>query len=481
MLTLPTRHLLRVASFVTSVPLLAAEPPAIEDCEAALLKAVRFFHEEVAIEGGYAFRRPLDLSYAEAEHAKGTSVVSIQPPGTPTAGLAFLEAWQATGERICLTAARSAATALLRCQLASGGWPSEFDFQSDAAKKYHLQSDLAKGDTTTGKRRNHSTLDDNKTQSALLFLLELAHDPAMREDSKLQRAVETGLRALLAAQAPNGGWPQQFTGPADPTLPVAKAEFPEDWPRTWPNEDYRSFYTLNDGNHLRCIEVLLRAHELTGEPRFLERAIKAGDFLLRARMPSPQPVWAQQYDSNMHPVWARKFEPPAVASVESVGAMEALMQLWIATGKSRFVDDLEESIQWFEGARLADGRWARFYELRSNRPLYMVRDSYQLTYEDDKLPTHYGFKIDASLERKLERFLEKLETNLNQLRSKAAGPQSKDQWAKEARDVASSARRAIESLDQKGRWTRAEMIETKDFVSQARALARCILAQKKSR
>lgn len=478
---LPTALLTVAAAIVSLNPLPAAEPPPLADCEAALLRAVTFFHDKVAIEGGYAFERPVDLSYAEAEHAKGTTIISIQPPGTTTVGLTMLEAYQATGDKRCLDAARHAAEALIRCQLASGGWPAEFDFRPEEAKKYHLRSDFEKGDTETGKRRNLSTLDDNKTQSALLFLLELAHDPSMGDDAALKHTLGVGLDALIAAQATNGGWPQQFDGPADPNLPVVQASCPDEWPRTWPNEKYYRFYTLNDDNHLHCLEVLIRAHELTRDERFLQAAKKAGDFLRLARLPDPQPVWAQQYDEQMHPVWARKFEPPAASSAESYGALEALVKLWIATGDAGYVEGLEPAIAWFEKSRLPDGQWARFYELKTNRPLYCKRDTYEITYDDSDLPTHYGFNIGDTVGKKVERLRERIADGLDKARRDQAGPQTPGQWEKEARSVATPARKAIETLDDQGRWVSDGTIDTTDFIKNARALARCILAQKNAR
>ena len=458
----------------------AAEPPPLEACEKALEKAVAFFHGKVAIHGGYSFQRPLDLSYAEAEHGKGLNLISIQPPGTTTVGLVFLEAWRATGNEAYLKASRDTAEALIQCQLASGGWPAEFDFEPEEAKKYHLQADVKKGDVETGKRRNHSTLDDNKTESALQFLLELAHEPSMKDDEALQNTVQVGMDALLGAQAPNGAWPQQFDRPADPSLPVKEASFPETWSRKFPKVDYRGFYTLNDGNHLHCIEVLILAHELTGHQRYLEAANKAGEFLLMARLPQPQPVWAQQYDFDMHPVWARKFEPPAASSAESAGAMEALVKLWGATGETKYVEVYPEVLAWFKKTQLPDGRWARFYELETNRPLYCQAETYKVTYDDSDLPTHYGFKIDESMGRKLDRWGTVIAAGIEKFRRDKAGPTRPESWAWEARSVASAAKKAIETLDDEGRWVRDGMIDTTDFIRNARALAQCIEALKKS-
>lgn len=59
---------------------------------------------------------------------------------------------------------------------------------------------------------------------------------------------------------------------------------------------------------------------------------KPGDFLILAQMPDPQPAWAQQYSYDMHPLWARRFEPPAIADRESEDVMLTLMEIHRYTG-----------------------------------------------------------------------------------------------------------------------------------------------------
>ena len=49
-------------------------------------------------------------------------------------------------------------------------------------------------------------------------------------------------------------------------------------------------------------------------------------------------------------------------------------------------------------SQLPDGRLARFNELQTNKPLYLTR-MYELTYEDNDLPTHYGFKVSSRADR----------------------------------------------------------------------------------
>ena len=54
------------------------------------------------------------------------------------------------------------------------------------------------------------------------------------------------------------------------------------------------------------IEMLFFAADVYGDDRYRAAALRAADFLLLAQMPEPQPAWAQQYDENMHPCWARQ-------------------------------------------------------------------------------------------------------------------------------------------------------------------------------
>ena len=61
------------------------------------------------------------------------------------------------------------------------------------------------------------------------------------------------------------------------------------------------------------------------------------------------------------------------------------------TGERRFADAAKRAIDYFERSRLPDGRLARFYELETNRPLYVDRH-YRLTYNDDSILTHYAYK-----------------------------------------------------------------------------------------
>jgi hypothetical protein len=347
---------------------------------------------------------------------------------------------------------------LLWTQLASGGWGTIHDYALPVARKQHYRRDSEAGDVERGERRAHTTLDDDKTQLALLFLLELASLPESKGDAELQGAVKFGLDALLAAQAPNGGWPQGFSGPADATAVVKKPVMPTEWPRVWPNVDYTGYYTLNDGNLQSVGRVLARAHELTGEARYLEALKKLGDFLLLAQFPEPQPGWAQQYNLAMEPAWARKFEPPCVSSAETLSALNTLQDIWLATGEEKYRAPYASALAWLERSKLPDGQYARFQELHTNKPLYFVKDTYELTYDDSNLPTHYGFKLDE-LQEDIDEFKEKLGMSHEEKVKEMAGPKTEKEWLSKAKGAAKKVVTALEGQNKEGVWTTENVIE----------------------
>lgn len=440
-------------------------------------KAAVYYRRELAFAGGYAWKWPEDRSTARTEGRESPSVIGMQPPGTPSVGLVMVHAFRATGDALYLQAAREAAQALMWCQLSSGGWDSDFDFDPRFSQKYHFRRDLDAGEADRAKRHSDSTLDDQKTQSALLFLLELAHLPECASDVVLKGALKFGLDGLLAAQAPNGGFGQHYDGPADATAPVRRAQVPAEWPRVWPGVDYTRHYTLNDDNLYWVIDLLLRAHELEKDVRFLDAAKKTGNFLLLAQFDEPQPVWAQQYNREMEPVWARKFEPPAVCSVESLGVLRALIDLWVATGDEKYVKPHAAAFAWFERSRLPDGRWARFYELRTNRPIYCKRETYELTYDDSDLPTHYGFKIDG-FDRDIEKMKGEMARGRVGLLSRRSVPTDPKKWASRAKSIVGRVIAAMAAADGKGYWVKDGWIDSTEFVGHMQAMIAYIEAAK---
>lgn len=364
-------------------------------------KSVQFFQLKVAHHGGYVYRYSADLQKCEGEGQTGPDTIWVQPPGTPSVGMAMLEIYQKTGLNEALQAAVSAGHALVNGQLQSGLWTDRIEFEPSARKRFAYRVDGKPG----SKSFNTSTFDDDKSQSAVRFLLRL-NDELKGGDQRIRESLDVALGSIIKAQYPNGGFAQGFSEPADESRPAGiKAAYPETWPRVYPGGKYWNYYTFNDGNIDRIIETLILASQIQNDEKYLNAAIKTGEFILNAQMPAPQPGWAQQYNFEMQPVWARKFEPTAISGGETQGVINTLIDLFIETGDKRFLSPIPQSLDWIEKSALPDGKVARFYELQSNRPLYFNR-KYELTYEPNDLPTHYGFIVankSASLRKKYEK------------------------------------------------------------------------------
>jgi PelA/Pel-15E family pectate lyase len=404
----------------------------------ALKKAASYYRTRVAAHGGYVYYYSLDLSQRWGEGQATADQVWVQPPGTPTVGAALLRAWEATGDRYYLDAARDAASALLYGQLQSGGWQQAIDFDPRGRKVGLYRN--GKG----GGRNNNSTLDDGITQAALRFLMRMDR-AAERRDPAVHEGVRVALDALLKAQYPCGAFPQVWTGPV-PATPVLKARYPSyDWRTEGRIRNYWEMYTLNDGVAGHVADVLLDARAAYGDPRYEAALARLGDFLILAQMPEPQPAWAQQYGHTMHPIWARRFEPPAVTGGESQDALRTLMKVYRARRDAKYLEPIPRAIAYLKRSLLRDGRLARYYELQTNRPLYMTRrgDEYSLTYDDAALPEHYGWKVPSHLEE--------IEAEYRALLRPApagAAPPS----APAPADLEARVRSAVESLDAQGRW-----------------------------
>ncbi|NLT71876.1 MAG: hypothetical protein GXX91_14470 [Verrucomicrobiaceae bacterium] len=453
-------------------------PPCVADdlpdpavVTATMRRACDFYVSHLASHGGYASAWKTDLSLAMVEGKESATVLSIQPPGTTTVGLAMWRAWRATGDEAFLAGARGAARALIDCQLESGGWTSDFDFEGGDPEKWWLRQEVAAGVTEIGKQRNASTLDDNKTQSALLFLLELSRDPVSRDDTDLHEAVAYAFDRVLAAQTKIGSWPQQFSEAAPSDGIVKQAVIPAEWPRKFPKKKYAGFHTLNDGNLEHLVSLMLRAHELTGEARYLDSAKRCGDFLLLAQFEEDQAGWAQQYDAEMVPAWARKFEPPALTSTESFGACATLFEIWLATGEEKYREAIPAALDWLEASRLPDGRWARFYEFHTNKPLYCEAETYALTYDGSNTPDHYGFTIDSGLMNRIERLRGDLAKTREEILAARNPADSPERRAKTARNLRGKVRSALRTSDGNGVWRDDDVISARLFVKHCNALS----------
>jgi PelA/Pel-15E family pectate lyase len=465
-----------------------------EQARSALRKAVEFYRTKVATEGGYHFAYAEDLSYGRSEMSEGPTRVEIQRDGTPLVALAYLDAYAATADRYYLDAARDVARALVKGQYCSGGWDYYIEFDPSKRTEFPYRADGGCATRAATAAERPTTLDDNVTQAAVRVLMRIDRELGFR-DAAIHGAARFALDSLVKAQYPNGAWPQrysQFPTPSD--FPVKRASYPASWPRKWPGASYYTHYTFNDNSIVDAMDAMLEAARIYNEPRYLASAEKGGEFILLAQMPEPQPGWAQQYDRDMHPAWARQFEPPSITGGESQSAMRALMLLYRETGNRKYLEPIPRALAYYKRSLLPDVAnpseirrrtcpgstpcVARFYELRTNRPLYITKgtrvtttgqsvvnvDGYEVSYSDASVITHYAVLTSgagfAAIEREFDAIRSGDAASLkrpDKLRglspwTEARGGNTATDATPDRGALLSRARAAIDAMDARGAW-----------------------------
>ena len=472
--------------------------PTRDDALAALRQAGAFYHQQVSTHGGYVWQVSGDLKLRKGEGLTDEHTIWVQPPGTTEVGLAFMDAYYATGEQMFLDAAVDVAHALVQGQLVSGGWyySISFDPAKRGERNYRVDAPVSalgpappdpEGEgwhlwRQRKEKGNITILDDNNSASAMRLLAQV--DQALEfGDAAIHEAVMYALDAISNAQYPVGAWGHNYCRypnqpPGEERYPIIPASVPLSSPESWPNA-WNGCYFINDNVTPDVCRAYLEAWWIYRDERYLRVAQKAGVFMLLAQMPEPQPAWCQQYDENMQPVWDRKFEPPAITGYESQGVMEALLRLYRYTGQRKWLDPIPRAIEYMRASLRADGRLARFYELQTNRPLYFTKD-YQLTYSDADTPKHYGFAFDSRLDE-IEAEYERLSATP---REQLLAPQP----AELTEELATQVELIIAAMDGRGAWVQegrlkgykveqtSGVIDSQTFSDNVRALCRFIRA-----
>jgi PelA/Pel-15E family pectate lyase len=425
----------------------AVDEDLVATARAALERGCDYFHSTIATYGGYLWWYSEDLREREGEGQATPSQIWVQPPGTPSVGMAYLAAYKATGDQRYLHFAVDAAHALCWGQLESGGWDYLIDFDPVASQKWYYRHDV--GFARPEGRRNTSTLDDDTTQSALRLLMAVdqeTDDPGW--NGAIRRAVVYGLDQLLAAQFENGAWPQRFPRP----------------------KGYGGYATFNDNALCDCISTLLQACHYYGEEKYLAAAKRGGDFIILSQGKPPQAGWAQQYDDDLKPAWARKFEPPSWSPAEASSNIRMLTDLYLETGEEKYLEPIPAAIAWLETCQIGENLWPRFVELETNRPLYFTKD-YKLVYTADDLPTHYSFQGSYGIPGSVAYYQAVQAAGREGYLAQRDRERTKEEKAARLEKLAADVRALLAAQDAQGRWVEDGKIQCHTFNRHVERLA----------
>jgi len=340
------------------------------DILATMKRATQFMVEKVSYKGGYVWSYMPDFSRTWGEMEAYKTMIWIQPPGTPTVGNLFLDAYHATKDEYYYQAALKTAKALMQAQLPCGGWNYLYDFAGEESTKKWYSTIGANGWRLEEFQHyyGNATFDDAGSADAATLLLRLYLE---RKDPEVKIGLDKAIQFILKSQYPNGGWPQRY--------PKGEQFVKQGRP------DYTSDITFNDDVAIKNINFLIQCHHTLGDKSLLEPIHKGMEVFLDMQMPKPQSGWAMQYTLDGKPASARTYEPVCLSSSTTESNIFQLMYFYQLTGDKKYMARIPEAIEWLDKLRLPDSlivgnkTHPSFIEVDTNKPLYIHRKGSNVT------------------------------------------------------------------------------------------------------
>lgn len=295
--------------------------------------------------------------------------------------------------------ARHIADVIVSFQTPAGGWSKNMSFsgalrlpgQPYAANNLNRFPDPTDFDKPRDPNWNYvGTLDNDCTNTELHFLARVQALTPGKDGDAYRASFIKGIHYLLAAQYPNGGFPQVY--------PLEGG--------------YHDAITFNDNAVSESAETLSDVAEAKPGYDFVPADLRkdasaAVDKALQCILASQvvidgkRTIWPQQEDPlTLAAVSARNYEPGALAASESADLLEYLMSL--PHPSKALIASVQAGVNWLreheifgyeytggwgssEGRRLvakegAGPIWARYYSIPGQKPIFGDRDK---TLHDD--------------------------------------------------------------------------------------------------
>ncbi len=310
------------------------------------------------------------------------------PPSGYSAGSIPVEqpvVWYGSAE------ARRIADIIVSFQTPAGGWSKNLDMTRHprAPGEHFAPNNLSRHlgeadfDTPLDVHWNYvSTFDNDATATELRYLAKVIAVCNPKHTATYRASFLRGVDYILAAQFPNGGWPQ-----------------------VWPLEGgYHDTITYNDDAMINVLNLLRDVSTGEHEFAFVPRATRARASAAVQRgincilatqivVHGHRTVWCQQHDPlTLQPAAGRNYEMPSQVSAESANIMTFL--IGEPNPSRRVVAAVHSAAAWFQNTRItgiayqrdgdnarqlvpspdASPLWARFYEIGTDRPIFGDRD-----------------------------------------------------------------------------------------------------------
>lgn len=331
---------------------------------ATMKRATTFMMDKVAYKGGYVWSYLPDMSRRWGEMEAKPTMIWIQPPGTPSMGHLYLDAYHATQDESYYRAASQVADALVAGQHPSGGWNYIVDFAGEASLKQWYDT-IGKNAWRLEEFQHYygnATFDDAGTAESSKLLLRLYVE---KREPRFKAALDQAIRFVLASQHPIGTWPQRF-----PPAPAASLHgLP----------DYTSYPTFNDDVAGENMAFLVMCYQTLGDTRLIDPIIRGMNAFIATQVGPPQSGWGLQHTPDLLPAAARSYEPKAMVTHTTATNLGLLVRFYRLTGETKFLARIPDAIAWLEGLTLPPGvapagrTHPTFIEPGTNRPLYVHR------------------------------------------------------------------------------------------------------------
>ena len=299
-------------------------------------------------------------SFAQGRRNIGTKtdISNDKGSGTPHIAAKLLYASEVLGDARYFDAAQDAAEFLLAAQDQRGFWASQYTMTVRGIEP--LQTDAK------------VKLQDRVQSHPIYFL---AYIYRLTEDERYLDALKRAGEFVLKAQNPNGSWSHHYD------TSKGQGETRNGHPHGGELNDQ----AVNDG-----INVMVLMYHLTKDRRYVEAVKRAGDWLIAAQLSGNLVGWAEQYDKNNQPVWARNFEPSAWSREASTTAGLALIEVYRLSGDDRYLKPVQDYAAFLK-ARFPKGIMFAFYDLASGRPIAAWDNKIYFLDETEQMDLYRSF------------------------------------------------------------------------------------------